>query len=309
MDANARRGGAAGRTLAAATAVVALVAVVAIASGGSTPRGGIGTHRPSEGLLDTALSLFVVGIGVCAVVVAVMLSFFGRFTPDGAPRRRRSPLQSVIVFVVTMALLALFVRAVVASRGPRIPSLAPGESDRGPAGSGGTTGYEPEFALWPVLGVAALALVAAVAWWLAARGRRSVREPLRATPEEALADVLAATLDDLRAEADPRRAVIGAYARMERAFAASGLPRAPAEAPQEYLERVLGDLSLSRRAAARLAALFAWARFSGHDVRPEMKDEAIETLEQVQQELAAADAARRAEAAAAPLPLSAGVGR
>jgi hypothetical protein len=40
-----------------------------------------------------------------------------------------------------------------------------------------------------------------------------------------------------------------------------------------------------------------------------MKDEAIETLEQVQQELAAADAARRAEAAAAPLPLSAGVGR
>ena len=49
---------------------------------------------------------------------------------------------------------------------------------------------------------------------------------------------------------------------------------------------------MSRRAAGRLTALFAWARFSVHDVRPEMKDEAIETLEQVQHELAAADAAR-----------------
>ena len=56
---------------------------------------------------------------------------------------------------------------------------------------------------------------------------------------------------------------------------------------------------MSRRAAGRLTALFAWARFSGHDVRPEMKDEAIDTLEQVQGELAAADAARQAELAGA----------
>ena len=47
----------------------------------------------------------------------------------------------------------------------------------------------------------------------------------------------------------------------------------------------------------RLTALFAWARFSGHDVRPEMKDEAIDTLEEVQRELAAAAAAREAERA------------
>ena len=50
-----------------------------------------------------------------------------------------------------------------------------------------------------------------------------------------LADVLEETIDDLRAEADPRRAVIAAYARMERALAAAGLPRSPAEAPDEYL--------------------------------------------------------------------------
>jgi hypothetical protein len=92
--------------------------------------------------------------------------------------------------------------------------------------------------------------------------------------------------------------VIAAYARMERALAASGLPRDPSEAPEEYLRKILSDLAVTGRAAARLTSLFAWARFSGHDVRPEMKEEAIETLEQVQHELAA-DAARRAELAGA----------
>ena len=87
---------------------------------------------------------------------------------------------------------------------------------------------------------------------------------------------------------------------MERALAAAGLPRGAAEAPDEYLERIVAEVALSRRSAGRLTALFAWARFSGHDVRPEMKDEAIETLEEVQQELAAAEAAREAELAVVP---------
>ena len=86
--------------------------------------------------------------------------------------------------------------------------------------------------------------------------------------------------------------MIAAYARMERALAAAGLPRTPAEAPEEYLGRVLDWVEVSPRAAGRLTALSAWARFSVHDVRPEMKDEAIETLEQVQRELAAAEAER-----------------
>ena len=88
--------------------------------------------------------------------------------------------------------------------------------------------------------------------------------------------------------------MIRAYARMERSLAAAGLPRGDAEAPEEYLTRILGDLPVSAHAAARLTRLFAWARFSTHDVRPEMKDEAIDTLEQVQRELAAAEAERDA---------------
>jgi hypothetical protein len=93
--------------------------------------------------------------------------------------------------------------------------------------------------------------------------------------------------------------VIGAYARMERALAAAGLPRDPAEAPEEYLQRILSDVAVTGRAATRLTSLVAWARFSGHDGRPEMKDEAIDTLEQVRDELAAAEAARLHEASGA----------
>ncbi len=52
-------------------------------------------------------------------------------------------------------------------------------------------------------------------------------------------DLLDDTLEDLEREPDPRRAMIGAWARMERGLAAAGLPRHPAEAPFEYAGRVL----------------------------------------------------------------------
>jgi hypothetical protein len=201
--------------------------------------------------------------------------------------------------MVAMALVAVIVR-VLTRDGGRARILPPGPNAAGGAArTQPNGGYEPEFAVWPVVGVTMFVLLALGAWWLSSRGRRSAREKQAPTPREALADVLAATLDDLRAEADPRKAVIGAYARMERSLASVGLARGDAEAPEEYLERVLADVAVSERLAGRLTALFAWARFSVHDVRPEMKDEAIDTLEQVQHELAAAETEREARLAGA----------
>jgi hypothetical protein len=277
------------------------VAVVAVASTGSVPTGGNSVRRPSEGFVDTAFSLFLVMMVLCAVFVAVALTWFRRYDPTAPARSRRGPLRSILSLILSIAVLALFVRAIAGSRGEqgglRLPDF--GQSGRG--SSDDAARYDPEFAVWPVVAVVALLAVAGVALWLSARGRRAAMAPPVATPAEALADVLAETLDDLRAERDPRRAVIAAYARMERGLAASGLPRSEAEAPEEYLARVLDDIEISPRAAGRLTALFAWARFSMHDVRPEMKDEAIETLEQVQRELAAAETAREAQLAGAPV--------
>jgi len=300
MDANAPRPSGTGwRALALGAAVVLLVAVVAVASRGDVPSGAVGARRPSQGLVDLAFSLFLVVLAICVVAVPIMLSFFGRYDArQGAPRRVGA-VRSLLTFVVSIVLIAILIRELTDGNGDRRFPFLP-DSQRGVRGDGlPEPGYQPQFAVWPVVGIALLTAVALGGWWLAARGRRSLLEPVGATAREALADVLATTLDDLRAERDPRRAVIGAYARMERALAASGLPRTETEAPEEYLERVLAEVAVSPRLAGRLTALFAWARFSRHHVRPEMKDEAIEALEALQNELAAAEAARELELAGA----------
>jgi hypothetical protein len=110
----------------------------------------------------------------------------------------------------------------------------------------------------------------------------------RAAPE-VLAAALDQSLDDLRADSDLRRAIIAAYARMETALAAAGLPREPSEAPLEYVERALLSLDASADAVRRLTDLFEWARFSQHEPEPSMRDEAVDALVAVRDELRAAE--------------------
>jgi hypothetical protein len=101
--------------------------------------------------------------------------------------------------------------------------------------------------------------------------------------------VLDESRDDLRSERDPRRAVIAAYARMERTLASAGFPRSVAEAPLEYLGRILRDLlHTSADAVSKLTALFERAKFSHHEIHAGMKDEAIDALVSVRDELRAA---------------------
>jgi hypothetical protein len=92
------------------------------------------------------------------------------------------------------------------------------------------------------------------------------------------------SLDDLRAEPDPRRAVIAAYARMERGLGMLGTERIPSETPFEYLARVLERLSVSEEAAQRLTDLFERAKFSPAPVDEAMKAEAVAALEAIKEE-------------------------
>ena len=77
----------------------------------------------------------------------------------------------------------------------------------------------------------------------ASRGREPV-EPDE--PDELLAAV-DLSLEDIENDPDPRRAVIRAYARMERALGSYGLARRPSETPLEYLARALTSLRVGRR--------------------------------------------------------------
>jgi hypothetical protein len=154
---------------------------------------------------------------------------------------------------------------------------------------GSSTTHQTQVRLAPFLLVIGAAAIAFAGLLLAERGRGR-RLPGESLPSDELAGVLDETLDDLLAEPDPRRAVIAAYARMERAFAAHGVPRRQFEAPHEYLGRVLAEATGGGRGAARLTALFERARFSPHEVDSAMKNDAIEAIQALQAELAAAEA-------------------
>ena len=134
-------------------------------------------------------------------------------------------------------------------------------------------------------GLAALAAAAVVVPLVRRRVgvRRYVREQRIA---EELSAVLDESLDDLRREADPRRAVIAAYARMERILAAEGLGRHTSEAPFEYLSRVLAELQASRTSTFALTELYERAEFSTHAVDEGMRREAIGALTALRNDLA-----------------------
>ncbi len=285
--------GARRRPLLGLAALVLLLVAVAIASTGSVPAGSGGARRPAAGFVDALISLYlvlmVVGAGLWVYVLLIRKDAVAMAV---SARARRRPWVSFVTLALGFGLLALFVRWLSVDEGmrQRLSRFGLQSGNRTARGDIGKRGdFEPQFATGPVLVVLVLVAIAVLAWYLSYRARRRRLEPMTETLLPALADVLDETLDDLRAETDPRRAVIAAYSRMERALAAFGLPRSPAEAPDEYLQRIFADLEVSRLATSRLTTLFTWAKFSGHDVAPQMKQEAIEALEAVRAELRAAE--------------------
>ena len=281
--------------------VLGLLGLVAIASGGDTSLGNSSERSPSHLLIDTLISLYLV-LMACGVVLFLWLFMIRKDAPHTRQRlRREGRIRTIVLVALFFGILAVGLRLAEGRRGSE--AQPPGQ---GAPSSGGLKPlpeqdtYEPSFATIPVLVVVGLAAAGIAAAALAARRRRHALAPFSHVElAEALEDALADSLDDLRAEQDPRRAVIAAYARLERTLAAFGLPRRPAEAPAEYLSRILALLEVSHRSIARLTALFERAKFSQHEVGGDMKDAAIEALETTREELREARERELAERALA----------
>jgi hypothetical protein len=285
--------------------VLALLAAVAIAAGGPAPTSSGGARRPADWILDIGVSLFIVlmAFGVVLWIALIVLAPSAVSNPARSRRDPRRRMLTSLGFFFFLFLFALAISRIGGDGGLSDLRLRP-IGDRGAGGTEDESQHSPEFALVPVIVTLLLLAIATAAGVLAYRSRRRPVEQDDAALAAALADVLDDTLDDIRAEQDPRRAVIIAYSRFERVLAWYGAPRQPAEAPEEYLERVLLDLEVPRRAVTRLTALFAEAKFSQHDVDMTMKDEAIEALETTREVLRVVDErerALRAEAFAASL--------
>lgn len=284
------------RAVVAVLGIVALLAVVAIAATGSAPTAQGGAQRPSEWALDVVASLVLVTLvpGSVLLVFVILLRPESLMHAASRRERKRGRVASIVGLGLAVVLILLAVRRLTGG------DAAGGDPPGGLAGGQGVgmpqrdDVYEPGFALVPVIVTLAVLAIGAVAAIVAFRSRRDDVEREAEGVSVALGDVLDEALDDLRAESDARRAVIAAYARLERVLAAYGLPRRPSEAPEEYLERVLPMLEVSRHAVARLTALFETAKFSQHDVGATMKEEAVDALETARDELRLAAARERA---------------
>jgi hypothetical protein len=239
--------------------------------------------------LYTTVVILAVPLVVAGVVGAVVIRL-----PRKKPRPLwQSMLRVLVIYAFVAALELLLVRHLhfhphsQSTRPTRGGSLKPGQNHQHGSGGNRQVRFQwDEFAV--VLG---LLLVLAVGAFIAL-GRSRVR---KGTPDETAAEALAAaldeSLDDLRADPDLRRAIIAAYSRMERVLATAGIPRHPAEAPLEYVERALLTLDTGSAAVRKLTDLFEWAKFSHHEPEPSMRDEAVDALVAVRDELRASELA------------------
>jgi hypothetical protein len=283
------------RLVLSGAALTALLALVAVASRAHKPGGGSGAssgHVPRT-LLEYAASVMIVlfPLGVIAIVLALAQSRRQKVLAGERSWRRSVALLLVMIPIFVGAFFLVRHLRPGSSRPITVPTAppattAPATGKTSPPAR--TQPAEPAHFQWlPVLVLASLVLTigATVAVAVHMRRRHGEAWDEEAALLSALDEVIADTLDDLRAERDPRRAVIRTYARMERTFAAYGVPRQESEAPLEYVARVLDRLSVSVYSVRKVTQLFARAKFSPHQIDTGMKDEAIDALAGLKAEL------------------------
>ena len=263
--------------------LIGMLAVVAVAAAGHSPAGG--SSRPSTGTPNLVKD-YIGTIALIMMPIGAFLIFWSAFLRRAYANvpLKKSPLypgqivpKPLVTVVAIFALLFIAVRWAHPHQNLHFRNAGSGGASKAGKTAHAQKQYEPHFAWLPVFVVGSLILgIAGAMAFLALRRRRDELE--QAPIRETLAEVLGETLDDLRNERDPRKAVIGAYVKMERTLAARGFPRRESEAPVEYLARILGVVEGSGHSARRLTKLFERARFSPHDVDQRMKDDAIESL-------------------------------
>jgi len=278
--------------------LTALLAFVAIASHAHRPGGGSGGGSAES---PTLVGDYLATIALIIMPIGAVLVVWGL-----ANRRKQAALTGrtswrrnlIAAGVISALLIVLVVTAENRQGRARRPAVGPtqGAILGAPLGAKGprkavkvdtAPPHRPRWQWLPVLVLGSLLLGIVVTTAAAvAHGRRN-REALdeEAQLARALGEVLSDSLDDLRAERDPRKAVIRAYARMEKTFAAYGVPREEHETPLEYVARVLDSLRVSSFAVRRLVQLFERAKFSPHTIESSMKDDAIEALAGLRAEL------------------------
>jgi uncharacterized protein DUF4129 len=272
------------RLIPVGAAVTALLVLAGIASHGRPLHRGSGAG-PSAVFFDyAATSMLLVGAGL-----VVLFLYLVRANATGMPvqRGRWHLLSSLVAFAGAILVAELIFHSHFEDRLRSFLQQHPQKPGQGQVSQNAGRNAHGRNAQvrWDEVAVVLVLVGGIAAYFLVTRARQKPRTPLRERRRRAVSRALDESLDDLRSDPDVRRAIIAAYARMENALAAAGLARTPAEAPFEYLERTLLELEASADAARRLTDLFERAKFSQHEPAEAMRDEAIDALIAVRDEL------------------------
>jgi hypothetical protein len=280
------------RTLKAAALVAGLVfllAIVAMAARGSHP--GTSGRVTSHPVPNTVQDYFVTLLAVVYVVaiVAIVIGLFkykDRWSDPGSNWLKNFTLVLILMAIATAVGYYAIQHSGLRKQAQKVQrqQTRTGTSQQRvrhlPATPARTAHFE-----WPlVAGIGGLVLLGGV--WMYVRSRRRLVPLFEERGLEAdIVTAIETTIDDLRSEKDARRAVIACYAVMERTLARHGLARHRSEAPLEYLATILRGLHVRESAVVSLTRLFEFAKFSGHEVDAVMKEEAIEALIAIRDDL------------------------
>lgn len=218
--------------------------------------------------------------------------------PETPPPRWLRALRQVLSFVYFLVLIYLVWRGAIPLAD--IVALVQGAGGAGLAAPSGDAAVPaPPLVTWTygalalAAGLGALAVASWVAvgdhltsWW-----RGPAAEDASPPP---LVGAVAESLEDLRAEPDPRRAIVRCYARFQRVAADSGAARLPWQTPMEFMRDALSRLPAPAAAVSALTGLFELARFSDRPLGPAERQLALGALS----EISAAVAERRGDAGA-----------
>jgi membrane protein implicated in regulation of membrane protease activity len=278
-----------GRPLRIAIGVATLVVLLGLVAFAS--RTGVGRSsrvEPTSSYGSWALSIFMVAFVL--TIPVTLYAYWRKIRESHEGPKARSFEARVMGTLAIVLCFVLFAGAVVFYRehhrlfgsGLHIPGLG---NTPLLGGKHGSARSDPKFE-WPVLWAALLLLTVGAGWaWWAMRIRTTSSTLRVPDVAEDITASIAVAIDDLEAEPDARRAVIAAYARMEGVFARHGLHRAPSETAVEYLRRLLLDVTSRADAVARLTGLFERAKFSRHEIDGAMKQDAIDALRAIRDDL------------------------
>jgi hypothetical protein len=275
-----------------AVLIVGLLALVALgASGGRPTRDGHLAARPvPAGLQDSWITLLIIAYGIA--IVGVLVVMFRRRHRWQDPESHW--LRNYVVTLVFMTLVTgigswAITHGRFREQAQKLFAQQAQQAQQRPGGSTSPAAQpvsgRPAHFQWPLALAVGGFLVLGGAWIFIRRSRGSRVGTTEPGVEEELARAIGSTIDDLRGERDARRAVIAAYANMERILAAHDLARGSAEVPYEYLARVLQLLRVRESAVRSLTELFEYAKFSEHEIDHAMKERAIESLVTVREDL------------------------